>query len=117
VEAARPFGISEFAEDGRRRLVLRGELDLSGAPELEAALDRVCREGAREVEVDLREVDFIDSAGLRALLVAKDECAAAGSEFFVVPARGGQQQRIFEMAGLQSVLPWRDASAPGPGVA
>ena len=107
------FGMSEFGSNGRRRLALRGELDMASAPELEAALGRLCREGVGEIVIDLRELEFIDSSGLRALLVAKDACAQAGSGFFLVPARGRQQRRIFEMTGLVSVLPWREAPLSG----
>ena len=55
------FSISISDRDGRSVVVIRGELDLATAPELEAAL-RAPRRG-REVVVDLRELAFMDSTG------------------------------------------------------
>jgi anti-anti-sigma factor len=105
--ASRPFSIEETEHHGRSRLVLTGELDLGSAPELEAALTRLCEAGVSEIEIDLREVDFIDSTGLRAILIAKDTCAKEGIEFFLVPSRRESQHKLFEITGLLNVLPWR----------
>ena len=84
-----PFSIS-FAGDGDRRvLVLLGELDLSSAPQLEAALESVCGDGAQEVFVDVSRLDFMDTSGLRAILLGERVCAEHGCEYFVDPALPG----------------------------
>ena len=54
------------------RVVPRGELDLSSAPELAGWLDDLRRERA-DVIVDLRELTFVDSAGIAVLLRAQDD--------------------------------------------
>ena len=56
---------------GRRGATVRvtGELDLSTAPELARALAD-CRSTATHVTLDLRDLDFIDCAGLRSILEA-----------------------------------------------
>jgi len=103
---ARPFSLSESGAT-RRRLMLRGELDMAGAPELEAAIERACDDGVSEIEIDLRELDFIDSSGLRAILLAREMCAQAGRGFFLVPAMRSSPRMLFETAGLVDKLPWR----------
>lgn len=103
----RRFSISCDGDGRRRRLALSGELDLAGAEDLEAELARLCAQGPSEVELDLHEVDFIDSTGIRSILLAKEICTRRGIGFLLVPAREEPQRRIFERAGLLDLLPWR----------
>ncbi len=109
LSAGRPFGLETTERNGRARLALSGELDLATAPELEAALTHLCESGVREIEIDLGEIDFIDSTGLRAILVAKDSCAKAGIEFFLVPSRAEHHRRLFELTGLLGLFSRRAA--------
>jgi anti-sigma B factor antagonist len=52
-------------------LVVRGEVDLAAAPELDAAIEDAIRESAGAFVIDLTEVGFIDSTGLQVLLRAR----------------------------------------------
>lgn len=71
-----------------------GEIDLATVDELAQALD-AAREEAGSVVLDLREVTFMDSAGLRLVL----EASRAGGAFAVV--RGPREvQRLFDLVGL-----------------
>ncbi|HYX86620.1 MAG TPA: STAS domain-containing protein [Gaiellales bacterium] len=56
------------------RLDVRGELCVSTAPDLEAAVSRSLATSARTLHLDLRAVDFCDLAGLRALSAVADRC-------------------------------------------
>ncbi|MGH2969359.1 MAG: STAS domain-containing protein, partial [Solirubrobacteraceae bacterium] len=63
-------------------VVPTGELDLATAPALEAALQRALESAASgRVVLDLRELDFIDSSGLRTLLTARRRAEDAGAQF------------------------------------
>ena len=57
-------------------LTLRGEVDLGTRAEFEAALGRAIDAGATEVDVELRDVPFLDSSGLAALVEATKRGAA-----------------------------------------
>jgi anti-anti-sigma factor len=105
------LGIERLEHDGCQRLVLAGELDVVTTPELEVALSGVCASAPREVEIDLREVRFIDSTGLRGLIAAKETCAQHSVVLFLRGAEG-RQRKLFELTGLLDHLPWR---APGIG--
>jgi anti-anti-sigma factor len=100
--------IRQEENHGRYRLVLSGELDLQGAPALEAAITRLCTAGALEIEIDLRDVWFIDSSGLQALLRARGLCAEHTCEFFLLPGRHPGPRRLFEIMSLDDALPWRE---------
>jgi anti-anti-sigma factor len=79
-----------------------GELDLSNAEQVAAELKAV-RDGARVVMLDLRELRFIDTSGLR-LVFEERERAGAGGYRFVVARGPGVVQRLFEVAGLSDGL-------------
>ena len=51
-----------------------GELDMASAPMLEAALTTVINGGPAAVAVDLSELTFLDSAGIRVLLTVDPTC-------------------------------------------
>jgi anti-sigma B factor antagonist len=48
-----------------------GEIDVASAPELRDCLHQTIDAGSRELVVDLRQVDFMDSEGLGVLVGAK----------------------------------------------
>jgi anti-anti-sigma factor len=102
------FSIKQEERDDRYKLVLSGELDLAAAPEVEAAITRLCTAGATEIEIDLRGLILMDSCGLRAILRAQARCAEHHTEFFVVVGKHPAQS-VFELTQL--ALPWRDARA------
>ena len=87
-------------------LALFGELDLASTPELEAELVRAADH--ESVIVDLRELEFIDSTGLGALVKAHDRAREAGHRFGLV--RGlGQVQRLLGLTGLSEQLAVADS--------
>jgi anti-anti-sigma factor len=95
------------------RLRLAGELDLAGTGRLDEAL-REAREHATHVQVDLRDLVFIDSSGLRALMALHN--AADASDFSYALVQGPPEiHRTFVLTGLDRVLRFADGPpAPAP---
>lgn len=91
-------------------IALRGELDLFSAKALEAELERLEAGGPDVLVLDLRELSFIDSSGLRVLLAADGRAREQARRFVVVRAPEGVQ-RIFHIAGLDSRLAMVDDPA------
>jgi anti-anti-sigma factor len=110
MSAEQILSIRQEERQGRYRLVLSGELDLQGAPAVESAITRLCTAGALEIEIDLRDVWFIDSSGVQALLRARRECAEHHCEFFLVLGEHPGPRRLFEIMRLEEALPWREAA-------
>jgi anti-sigma B factor antagonist len=94
--------------DGEIHVVeLIGELDLDGAPRLEAELLRVEASDAVSIVIDLSSLEFIDSTGIRLLLMAADRCNDTGRMTLL---RGPRQvHRVFEITDLVDRLPFADA--------
>jgi anti-anti-sigma factor len=89
----------EVRREGDAAVVLaRGDIDLSTLAKATAALDGA-RAGARSLILDLREVGFMDTSGLRLIIEEQRRAAATGYRFAVI--RGSRRvQRLFEIAGL-----------------
>ncbi len=106
-----PTGVEiEDVPDGDAHTVrLRGELDMAGVPSLEATVERICAEGARSVTIDLAELTFIDSTGLAAIVHVSALCAKHGCDFEILPGPRAVQ-RLFEVTGLDVVLPFAGGS-------
>ena len=92
--------------DGQRAtVVLRGEVDLDVEPRIVDAIRRTARiQDLAVVEVDATAVTFIDSSGLRALILGREEALSHGIEFSVRITAGGQVARVFALAGLDEPL-------------
>jgi anti-anti-sigma factor len=98
------FSISISDRDGRAVVVIRGELDLATAPDLDAALQELAEAG-KDVVVDLRELAFMDSTGLRVIVAAHARAEAGDHSFVIVrPTPGAPIERILAIAGVESVL-------------
>ena len=95
------------ARDGDTHVVaLLGELDIAGASTLEDELLRVEATDAAKIVVDLGSLDFIDSTGIRLIVMAADRCGTAGRLKLL---RGPKQvHRVFEITDLASRLPFAD---------
>ncbi|MFG2167347.1 STAS domain-containing protein [Micromonospora chersina] len=90
-------------DGGPARLRLAGELDLSTAPELTAAIDRLVAEGHRELLLDLTELTFCDSTGIAAF-VRGDNLATAAGGWLRITGATGRVARVLAMTGLDDVL-------------
>ena len=100
------FSISTSDSDGRAVVTIRGELDLATAPDLETVvLERL--DAGQDVVLDLRELQFMDSSGLRVLVTAHARAADGdgGLRFAVVrPPAGSEVAKILEIAGVGQQL-------------
>jgi anti-anti-sigma factor len=100
------LGVRDDAHEGYHTLALAGELDAATAPVLESTIERLCEQGAREIVLDLHELSFIDSSGLRLILTGKKRCERDGCEFALTRPRPAAQ-RLFELTGLIERLSFR----------
>jgi len=92
--------------EGEAQIIeLIGELDLDGAPRLEEALRDAEAGDATAIVVDLGRLEFIDSTGLRLLVMA----AERSQEGRFSMLRGPKQvHRVFEITDLVDRLPFAD---------
>ena len=82
-----------------------GELDLATVAAAEAAVARARRETPGPLHLDLADVTFLDSSGLRLVVRIEAACRADGCALAIVPGPRGVQ-RVFELAGVAEMLPF-----------
>jgi anti-anti-sigma factor len=79
-------------------LVLVGELDIASAPAVDRALEDLGPSISKRLVIDLAGVTFMDSTGLRALLLACKSASDSQRELVLRPGPY-QVQRVFELSG------------------
>ena len=80
-----------------------GELDLDTVHRVESALAELCVEGCRNLLLDLRQVTFMDSTGLRLVIRWQTAAHQDGFEFAIVPG-SEVVQRVFRLTGMDDHL-------------
>jgi anti-sigma B factor antagonist len=95
---------------------ITGELDLAAKPQFEECLKGLSNEKSAELVLDLREVTFIDSTGLRMVLDLWEHSRENGFDLAILPA-SQTVQRAFELTGLDGALPIVDRALPLDGKA
>jgi anti-anti-sigma factor len=85
------------------RLALTGELDIAGAARVEQELERIEQDPPATIVLDLRELAFMDSTGLR-VIVAADSRAREQNRRLVIVRGSATVQRIIEMTRLDERL-------------
>ena len=87
---------------------VRGEVDMSHEEELRSELRSAVAADQSRIVVDLTECEFIDSTGIRALLLSREaQHSEGGSERLAVAASSEQILRILSVMGLDRVIPIR----------
>jgi anti-anti-sigma factor len=89
-----PAGLefAQFQVGHRTVLAASGEIDVATAPELVEAAAAVLASGALDVWLDLSEVTFMDSTGVKVLLDTRGALSGTG-------------RRVLQIAGVEGDLP------------
>jgi anti-anti-sigma factor len=88
-------------------IALTGELDLAGAAALEQELARLEADSPDAIVLDLRDVEFMDSSGLRLIAVASRQAKERGRRLALVPG-SEQVMRVFEITRMRERLDFVD---------
>lgn len=90
-------------------LSVRGEIDLATVDQLEEAVAEVVNNGDSHLVVDLTETSFMDSTGLKALLVTDQKLNESGRSF-AIAVSPGPIARLVDLSGVQSLNVVSDVS-------
>jgi anti-anti-sigma factor len=99
----RDFSVVARHGDRGCLVTLRGELDAASAGELQATL-YPWAEHCRRMTLDLREVTFLDSAGLRAILDLYRGLREREASLHLLEGECGNVPRVLRHAGLESLI-------------
>jgi anti-anti-sigma factor len=99
------FEVQSELDDGTGRLTVIGELDLATAPQLQEKAQALVGRSAHEVIIDLRQMTFVDSSGLRLLIALSNRASAENWTLGLIrPAQ--QTFAVFEISGVDARLPF-----------
>jgi anti-sigma B factor antagonist len=87
---------------------LAGELDLSNTSLLEQALETAVRSDVQRIILELSGLEFIDSSGLRTLVVAARESGADSGRLRIRRGTSAAVTRVLGLTGLDRALPFID---------
>jgi anti-sigma B factor antagonist len=99
--------LASGADDSWPVVTVAGEVDVETSPVLEERLTSVLDQGHSSIRIDLRDVSFLDSTGLSALISCLKRCRAAEGELRLVAPRPNVR-KVLEITGLTDVFPIDD---------
>lgn len=76
---------------------------MANAPRLQSAIESADLDATTMVVLDLQQLQFIDSTGLRIILAARERCQQRGQSFAVTPG-SPQVQRLLSVTGVAEHL-------------
>jgi anti-anti-sigma factor len=89
-----------------RTISVRGELDLSTAPDLEGPLEEALEGNESSVLIDLAECEFIDSTGIALIVRAWQRLeSGANGRGLAICSDNQQVRRVLEITGLELSIP------------
>jgi anti-sigma B factor antagonist len=103
MSAQENFRVEVHSEDRAIVFTVAGELDLASSPTLEQEIDRVRDADVDLLIVDLRDLKFMDSTGLHALVKAHRQAHDVGRRFAVIQG-GAQVERLLDLTGVGELL-------------
>ncbi len=96
----------EFKHDQKEQyhiLQVSGRFDINTAAEFEAEIQKCISDGHNHIVVDLSDLEYISSAGLRSILIgAKSVKAAQGEMRFC--SMSGMVEEVFTVSGFKSMF-------------
>jgi anti-anti-sigma factor len=103
----RPFSISAERLGAEAAIVVAGDLDLASADTLEREFARQRADGVTRFVIDLSEVEFIDSTGLRVLLALRNDAKRHAHALTLIPP-SPIVRRIFTITATRTLFDWKE---------
>ncbi len=85
-------------------LVLKGRIDSATAPQFSQALDTITESGRFKIVVDMSGLEYMSSAGFRALLASQRTCKRYNRGEVVLAGVPSRIQEALELAGFTELF-------------
>ena len=103
LEDAEQLHLSTSVDGTKATLQASGELDIYTSGRLLALTEQLCKRELDEIIVEGNDLSFVDSAGLRALVLAHDRAQLQGIDLRVGSASDALG-KVLTMTGLDELL-------------
>ena len=91
-------------------VTLGGEFDLAGVEQFDSAIGKLEANAPQTLVIDLSELEFMDSSGLRALVMADQRARQRERRLAIVPGPPSVR-RVFEITRLDDRLDLIDSAS------
>ena len=95
--------ITETIQNQTSIVTISGSVDALTSGEVIQYLTNDISAGKKQIVLDLSQVDFMSSAGLRAILVTLKESRKQGGNLYLASAQPGVE-KILKMSGFTSIV-------------
>jgi anti-anti-sigma factor len=97
--------IKEVGREKNTRIIsLEGKMDAISAPEFEDKMGEWIEQGETSFVINLGEVNYMSSAGLRSILIVAKRLKEQDGKLIFVNLRE-EVQKIFRISGFSSMIP------------
>jgi anti-anti-sigma factor len=100
------FEVVEETRDARLIVSVAGELDLNTTQELSRRVDARLAEDAADVTLDLSELTFMDSSGLRLLIELSQRSDEDSWKLSLIAPKLESARAVLRLTGADSALPF-----------
>jgi anti-sigma B factor antagonist len=105
-ELDRQFEIISERTSAGHRIEVAGEMDLSVIGELDREVREAEASDSERIVLDLRQLEFMDAAGIRLLLELDERAKGNGRRLRIKSALSPAVRRVFELTGVGEILPF-----------
>ncbi len=91
-------------EENATVVSVTGKMDAISSPELEKELSQLMAEGEKAFVVDLGELDYISSAGLRVILATAKRLKEREGKI-VLASLKDMVKEVFDISGFSAIIP------------
>ena len=79
-----------------------GKLDALTSPKFQESLDRILNDGVQRIVIDMSQIEYVSSAGLRVFVIIAKRLMANGQ--LIVAACAPSVKQVFELAGFPILM-------------
>ena len=95
-------------------LGLSGKLDIEGSKMLVERMTQILNGGERYIVLDFTDISYINSSGLRGLLLVAKQMASSGG-MLILAGMSDPNQKVLMISGLTSIFTLRPTKADALG--
>lgn len=96
-------------EKGAVIVAIKGRLDAGSSPDLEKEIEKIMAEGENRLILDLGELNYISSAGLRIILAGAKKLKAKQGSLSIASLQS-MVKEVFEVSGFSAIIPIFDSA-------
>jgi anti-anti-sigma factor len=100
--------ISKTREGNTVVMTVKGRMDAVSSPEFENEMEELIGQGEKAFIVDLSDLDYISSAGLRSILKTAKKLKAREGKLLLSSLKDVVKE-VFEISGFSSIIPIYDS--------